>query len=75
MTQIEDIIEHGPRRVMLTSGATVAFDQAMDIVPSMVFVRNDGWSVGCTQASAHLVVDLWDWSKCIDLRKLPYFGE
>jgi len=46
----EYVSNHGPDRVMVEpAGESVPLGQAMEkhnIVPSVIFVRNDGWSLG-----------------------------
>ena len=61
--QIKKVMEHGPRRVMInSSGEAISPMRAKrdhNIVPDVVFIRNDGWSLGAPNHLVGVARALW----------------
>jgi len=58
-----DSIKDGPRRVLIDSnGEAVSPKRAKElgIEPSTIFIRDDGWSLGCIKNHEPIAAQMWN---------------
>lgn len=66
------VIEKGPTRVLINrEGEAVAPRRAADIKPDVIFVRDDGWSLGTISAWEDVAENLWKDQWQYVIRRMP----
>lgn len=66
-TYAQAVLEHGPARVVINAdGEAVSSVRAREqrgVIPVIVFIRKDGWSLGAPEHLAHVAERMWreDW--------------
>ncbi len=62
----------GPTRILIGSDGLAVSPKRTDIVPDIVFVRDDCWSLGCKFENRNIVESMWkyNWEYVVVLSKI-----
>lgn len=56
---VDTVLEDGPRRLMLPDGTAIKPGRPGSFDPTIIFVRDDGWSLGASPKTEELARKQW----------------